>query len=54
MIKNKINELLNINFVENLKIFIYCYTLGKEEVFYNLTKDFKVPIIVLKEKFHRL
>ena len=54
MIKNKINELLNNNLKHDLKIFIYCYTLGKEEVFYNLSIDFNVPIIVLKEKFHRL
>lgn len=36
------------------KFYIYCYTLGKEEVFYNLAVDLETRIQLLKERWHRL
>lgn len=39
---------------KTLKFYIYCYTLGKEEVFVNLAKDFNTKVQVLKERWTRL
>ena len=36
-----------------LKFFIYCYTLGKEEVFWNLAEQFNTKIQMLKERFDK-
>lgn len=36
------------------KFYLYCYTLGKEEVFVNLSKDFDTKVVVLKERWNRL
>lgn len=38
----------------NLKFYIYCYTLGKEEVALNLAKEFDTKVMVLKERWDRL
>ena len=35
------------------KFYIYCYTLGKEEVFYNLAEQFNTKIQMLKERFDK-
>ena len=37
----------------NLKFFLYCYTLGKEEVFFNLAEQFNTKIQMLKERFDK-
>jgi len=37
-----------------LKFFIYCYTLGKEEVFFNLAEHFKTKIRVEKDRYKKL
>ena len=37
-----------------LKFYIYCYTLGKEEVFINLAKEFTTRIMVDKDRWNRL
>lgn len=39
---------------DKAKFYIYCYTLGKEEVLYNLAYDFKTKIQLLKDRWHRL
>ena len=36
-----------------LKFFIYCYTLGKEEVFWNLAEQFNTKVQMLKERFDK-
>lgn len=39
---------------KNLKFNIYCYTLGKEEVFWNLAEYFKTRVKVEKDRFRKL
>ena len=39
---------------DKAKCYIYCYTLGKEEVLHNLVKDLGCRIQILKERWHRL
>jgi hypothetical protein len=39
---------------KDLKFFIYCYTLGKEEVFFNLAEHFKTKIRVEKDRYKKL
>jgi len=36
-----------------LKFFLYCYTLGKEEVFWNLAEQFNTKVQMLKERFDK-
>ena len=36
------------------KFYIYCYTLGKEEVFANLARDFKTQVKICKDRWKRL
>lgn len=36
------------------KFFIYCYTLGKEEVFINLARYFQTKIMSLKDRWNKL
>jgi len=38
----------------NNKIFIYCYTLGKEEVFANLARYFNTKVILQKDRWNKL
>ena len=40
--------------VKDSKFYIYCYTLGKEEVFINLARDLDTKIIINKERWKRL
>lgn len=44
MLKNKIEKLHSEQ--PDLKFFIYCYTLGKEEVFVNLSRYFNTKVMV--------
>ena len=37
----------------NFKFFIYCYTLGKEEIFWNLAEQFNTKVQMLKERFEK-
>ena len=37
----------------NVKFFVYCYTLGKEEVFFNLSEQFNTKVLMLKERFQK-
>lgn len=37
-----------------MKFHIYCYTLGKEEVFCNLAEQFNTKVQVLKERFDKI
>ena len=37
----------------NLKFHIYCYTLGKEEVFFNLAEYFGTKVQMLKDRFDK-
>lgn len=39
---------------DKAKIYIYCYTLGKEEVLFNLVKDFGCKVQLLKDRWHRM
>lgn len=39
---------------KTLKFYIYCYTLGKEEVFFNLAEHFKTKIRVDKDRYNKL
>ena len=39
---------------KEVKIYLYCYSLGKEEVVYNLAKTFDTSIVVLKDRWYRL
>lgn len=50
-----------VNYIESkrqtdkaLKFYIYCYTLGKEEVFFNLAEHFKTKIRVDKDRYNKL
>jgi hypothetical protein len=52
ILKKKIIELKEKD--NDFKFYLYCYTLGKEEVFCNLARDFKTKIMVLKERWNRL
>ena len=36
-----------------MKFFIYCYTLGKEEVFFNLAEQFNTKVQMLKERYEK-
>jgi hypothetical protein len=37
-----------------MKFYVYCYTLGKEEVFINLAKDFSTKVMLDKDRWNRL
>ena len=39
---------------KSLRYHLYCYTLGKEEVFVNLAKDFNTKIVVCQDRMNRL
>ena len=51
-LKKKIDQLRKADI--NYKFYLYCYTLGKEEMFINLAKDFKTKIKVTKDRYNRL
>lgn len=52
ILSSKIKELRAQN--SDFRFYLYCYTLGKEEVAINLARDFKTKIMVLKERWNRL
>ena len=52
LMKDKIVQIRNDN--KDAKIYIYCYTLGKEEVLVNLARDLNTKIQILKERWHRM
>jgi hypothetical protein len=37
-----------------LKFNLYCYTLGKEEIFHSLAKNFDTKIMMLKDRVTKL
>lgn len=51
MLWSKIKELWEVD--EDNKFSIYCYNLGKEEVFANLSIDFNTKIMVPKDRWNK-
>lgn len=51
-LKEKVREFRNEN--QDYKFFLYCYTLGKEEVFVNLARDFQTRLKIQKDRWNRL
>ena len=52
MLKDQILAFRELN--GQYKFHIYCYTLGKEEVFVNLAKDFETKVKISKDRWNRL
>jgi hypothetical protein len=40
--------------MSELKFNLYCYTLGKEEIFHCLAKNFETKIMMLKDRVTKL
>ena len=40
--------------MNELKFNLYCYTLGKEEIFHSLAKNFDTKIMMLKDRMTKL
>ena len=49
---NKVKEIINKH--RKFRIFIYCYNLGKEEVYLNLADDFETLIVVDQERMDKI
>jgi len=54
MIRTKIETLRAEPNGKDYEFWIYCYTLGKEEVFVNLARDLKTRICIPKDRWNRL
>lgn len=52
MLCDKIRALYEAD--QSRKFYLYCYTLGKEEVFINLAKQLDTRIMLLKDRWNRM